>query len=243
MAWYYEPSNYSKMKLKNCFYLLSILCLLCIQAVSCESDKTTEFKIPHAEFTYSSTSSYGTFLTNGADFQFTLALDEEKSSEGLRITQIDYYWDDQKVTTVGGMNLTMTYHLQNETLGEHHLKVVARCSGEGYSTVTYTMELPFTVCEQIPVIDFTCPNIQSVNHNGLLECNVQPVEGIASGASISKVAYYLDDRLLLETAMAPYTLSCPVKNEKLGEHKFAVRVTFQGLWDGQITRTYPITIQ
>lgn len=234
------------MKLKRFFILLSVLCtmgMFAVLATSCEEEKTTEIQIPNAHFTSSSNSSYGVFLTNDFNFQYTLALDEEKSSKGLRITQIDYFWDGQKVATVGGSNLTLNYRIQNQTLGEHQLKIAAKCAGDGYSTTTYTFTIPFTVCDEIPVIDFTCSYPKLVDRNGLLECDVLPVENLADGESISKVAYYLDDRLLIETAMPPYTLSYPVKNEKLGKHKFSISVSFKGIWDGQITRSLPITIQ
>ena len=94
--------------------------------------------MPHAEFQYDGF----LYVANGESLNIKeFDINRAKSSKGIYIEEVKYYFDGKQIATSNSYPFSMDYPIQNQTIGEHTLKIVSKVKGEGYT------DTDFLVCK------------------------------------------------------------------------------------------------
>lgn len=224
--------------------LWGCLCFLTLYSFfSCEKEKESEEirTIPTVKLFYSTNANYETFVKNGDVLEYTLKLNSAESSEGVKIDKVVYYWDGNQVMTALDSDHKFSI-LTDQMLGLHVLRSEIFCSGDGYTSISFNLSHEFTVVDDYPIINFVADYPETVSNGDTFTCSIKKYEGNTMNVSITKVTYYWDSDKLIETSMAPYTLSYPLSNVTAGEHILRVAVSVTGDWSGTITYPYKVTV-
>ena len=121
------------MKAIKVSILVALSLLLCLFAItSCGKDDVTELVIPTANFDLS----FSSFeLKNGDELRITPKVDTSKSSSGLEIREVVYYWDGKQISTESSSPFQLKYEIANQSIGEHYVNVEIAYGGKGYVTM------------------------------------------------------------------------------------------------------------
>lgn len=175
-----------------------------------------------------STTRQAYLIANGETFYVdSLILDKEKSSEGLSIKNVKYYFDDKEISTVSAAPYRFSYPFKDETVGDHKLKYEVTTVLDGKESVTtcensiLVLSEPFTVDDALYLGDFEervdnktdlvfSKNETLTGHTELL--------GSSVNAKVVKVEYYWDSNLIAASSIAPYNFSYDLANETEGTH-------------------------
>jgi len=160
------------------------------------------------------------------------SIDETKSSKGLHIDLVKYYFDGELIESSTSSPFALNYPIKNMSIGEHELKVYLEVSGKGYANVKVTKLYPVYVLEEPFALDYDTyfdndyeADKVTVSNGETLSGHTVPSEDNTIDATITKVEYYWDDNLFGASSIAPYNFSYPVNNEKAGKHNFKTVVT------------------
>lgn len=216
--------------MKTKFYLLFIglIVIGSLSLTSCEQEEegtTTNIEIPHAEFIVNS----WFYVANGETFTFSLGLDQTRSSQGIYIKHVEYYFDEEKVGESSVAPFELSYLIQNKSIGKHELKAKIELVGEGYSRTICTSTYFITILEKPFVFNWAAnfDNEQHKNriiHNGEnLSGNIAIIE-TSLEAEITKVEFCWDDKTVDATSIEPFNFNYLLENETLGEHEFKIIV-------------------
>ncbi len=235
------------MKAKHYFSAAIILCLLSVTFSSCDHDHHDPDDIvtktmPNADFSFTTSAMYGQYVTNGYVLEYTVAIDEDKSSSGIYIDKAEYYWDGELIQTATNYEHKLNWLVDSQTLGEHSLQIKIYVKGDGYSDTTYTFSVVISVVDTIPNIDFIIDFPEEISGGDTFTCTVGESDETTLDVAIEKVSYYWDDELLLETSLSPYEFAYPVYDQTPGIHVFMVKVHVTGEWNGSVNYTYYITV-
>lgn len=75
-------------------------------------------------------------------------IDRATSSEGISIKQVEYHFDDEKISTTSTAPFSFSYLMQNQNIGMHELTIKAMIVGEGFSDTEFTLHLTVYVLKQ-----------------------------------------------------------------------------------------------
>lgn len=109
-----------------------VLLMSAVLWVSCSKDQVVEIdlsQIPTASFTFDFSSME---VSNGDILKVTASVNEDKSSKGLEIKRVQYFWDDQLIETKTAAPFSLSYKIDNQSIGKHVLRVKVRYGGDGY---------------------------------------------------------------------------------------------------------------
>ncbi|MBO4850216.1 MAG: hypothetical protein J5529_04850 [Prevotella sp.] len=87
--------------------------------------------IPKADFTIN----YKSPIENGQYEDVTVGVNTAKSSLGLEIKRVDYYWDGKLIEKVKKSPFGLNFLLENQTPGKHRLGIKITYGGKGYETM------------------------------------------------------------------------------------------------------------
>ena len=190
------------MRKLNLVFMFLLFVTGTMTVLSCENDETVtvtlETNIPEVHFEYDN---YWAFVANGEYLTLdNLHINDSTSSEGIAIRQVDFYLDGELVSSSLVSPFSLRYLIQDRSVGEHQLMVVVQVTGGGYSDITcrfnlavYVQEEPFALRAGLV---FDNPPVDGVVHNGdILSGHVEVVEN-SIGATMERVEYYWDDKLL-----------------------------------------------
>jgi len=198
---------------------------------SCEEND--EIKIPAVYHMYNVESPFWHYVVNGETLKLLgWSIDETKSSKGLHIDLVKYYFDGELIESSTSSPFALNYPIKNMSIGEHELKVYLEVSGKGYANVKVTKLYPVYVLEEPFALDYDTyfdndyeADKVTVSNGETLSGHTVPSEDNTIDATITKVEYYWDDNLFGASSIAPYNFSYPVNNEKAGKHNFKTVVT------------------
>lgn len=200
---------------------------------SCEKEET-KINMPAAKFKFTNSWMY---VANGETLKIQeLSLDQSQSSPGIRIKNVEYYFDGELISASTSAPFGLSYLIQNKSLGEHELKIKAKVVGDGYSDTDFTLRVKVTVLDKPFVLDlkinfdteFTYDeqNKREGLHNGeTLAGSVEISEETSFDAKITKVEYFWDDKAIGATSFEPFYFSFPIENETIGIHEFKIVAT------------------
>lgn len=233
----------NKIIIKNGLWLF--MCLTTVLGFSsCDNEEITgeTLTTPVVKLLYSTNASYETFIKNGDVLEYILRLNVEESSDGVVIDKVDYYWDDNLMTTAMDSDHKFSVTMENQALGEHTFRAEVHCSGKGYANMTLKLTRTFCIVDEYPVINFIAEHPETISNGETFTCSVREDEKNTLDVSITKVTYYWDREKLIETSMSPYLLSYAINGVSAGEHLLQVAVSVSGGWNGTITYPYKITV-
>lgn len=217
--------------MKTKIHFIPLLLLVLTASFLCSSCGEEEITIPNVYFKYKMWS----YVANGDTLTVDkLVIDEEKSSEGIHIDLINYYFDGEKIASPTSSPYGMKYLIKDKTIGEHELKVYIEVSGDGYAKMKYTLTFTIHVLEEPFNLSFHCnfdknfgDKTPTYSKNETITGNVSLNTQTTIDAEITKVEYYWDNKLFSATSLPPYRFSYSPANESVGEHelKFVVYTT------------------
>lgn len=233
--------------MKKLFYLLAAsLCMIVL--TSCEKeddDNKVTWKIPE----YCLNANGWLWVANGETLKFGLELDVTKSSKGVYIESIDYYWDGKSIGVVSNSPFEVNYAIRNEKIGVHKLKAIVKIKGEGYMDIESTTTADIHVLEKPFVLKYDVEFDEGVD--SLLKEGVKDGDTISGTVSLSdetsfecrleQFDCYWDDKLVSATAINPYRFSYKVEKQAKGKHE--LKLVCHTISDiGKFTNTYRWTI-
>ena len=209
--------------MKSRFYLLFIGLLLgSLLLTSCDKEET--IIIPTVSYKYNG----WLYVSNGETLTLEVAIDLAKSSQGIYVKQMEFYFDGEKISTSTSAPFQINYLIQNKSIGKHELKIIAKIAGDGYTETTSTITLSVTVMETPFALNFNInyddeQQQKGEIHNGdILSGNVEINETTSFDATITKIEYYWDEKLIGATSFEPFKFYYQLENESLGIHEFKV---------------------
>ena len=214
------------------------LCIAALHSLSgCGDD--VELNIPQTNFYYETNAEYLTYVKKGDILLFNLFLNAKESSNGVTLKKIVYSIDGKEVNTA--LDEKHTFSQTMTELGEHTLEAKYECGGKGFTDVTGSISFPFTVVEEIPVIDFTLDiQTKDVPEGVAFICTVREYEENTLDIVVTKVTYSIDGEELATLNTPPFAFSCPKTRVGQGTKTLKVSATFTREWKGTISRTFPI---
>ena len=231
-----------KTKINSLILLLSMVCGI-ISFSSCENE--IDIVMPHAEFQYDGF----LYVANGESLNIKeFDINRAKSSKGIYIEEVKYYFDGKQIATSNSYPFSMDYPIQNQTIGEHTLKIVSKVKGEGYTDTEFTVTLPVHVLENPFVLDFQIIWDQTIYNgiinNGDILAGTVEIKETTLDATITKVEFYWDDHLFNSNSKAPFKFNYPIENENIGSHVFKYIVyTDTNVGSLKTTYTMPLTVK
>ncbi len=104
--------------------------LLSIGIASCsKDDDNSEDTMPSAEFNFQ----FSSFIVHqGETLTITPTIVSERSSPGLKITKVGYYWDNELIATVDSEPFELNYEIKDQSIGSHTVIISLICDGKGY---------------------------------------------------------------------------------------------------------------
>lgn len=216
------------MKIKNYSFFFFLLILTGIVTFSsCSEDDDDKINIPTTHFTYAG----WLYVANGETLKISeFAIDKEKSSEGLHIELVNYYFDGEKISSSTSAPFSLNYPIEGKSIGEHELKVFAKVKGDGYANMEYTVNLTVNVLDEPFALDCNVIYNNANAENGTLKNGenlsgqVELAKSTSFDATITKVEFYWDDKTFGATSIAPFKFDYPIVSEKIGTHQFKIVV-------------------
>jgi len=225
------------------------VCLLLMSALltSCSKDQVVEIdlsKIPNASFSFV----FSSFeVANGDILKVTASVDEEKSSKGLEIKKVQYFWDDQPIETKTAAPFTLSYKIENQSIGKHILRVKVRYGGDGYMEIEtdegFKYEINVVERQEDSGGDNPTPSEPVYNIGVNFNSSARWVsngetyqvnrialsdENVNQGLSINHVTYYIDGKEIGSSYVDPYSFSYLVQDLQVGVHEFGYDVYIEG---------------
>ena len=227
-----------------CICLLSLASMLVVS--SCETEEE-ELNIPTVNFTFDD---YWPYVANGQQLTLEgLAIDESKSSPGLRIVQVEYLFDDKSISSSTAAPFALNYKIQGQSIGEHTLTAIIKVKGDGYVDMTYTLKFTITVLEEPFVLDFNITyddesfNNSEIRNGETLSGTISLSENTSVDATITRVEYYWDGTMFSGTSIAPFRFEYQMNRQTIGAHEFKIVVNVDTeLGEFKLTRTIPFNI-
>lgn len=209
---------------------------------SCEEKE--EIVIPEVYFTYEG----WFYVANGETLELkSFSIDEARSSDGVHINLVNYYFDGEKVASSASSPFGLGYLVRDKSVGEHELKIYVEVSGDGYADMKYTLNLVVYVLEKPFALDFDCyfdnefvADKPTVSNGETFSGYIALAEDNTIEATITKVEYYWDGKLFGASSLTPFSFSYAVSNETAGKHSFKYVVTTDtdyGVFTTTMTRT------
>jgi len=212
------------MKKEKFSFLMFLLVLAgALSFSSCQKDD--EIVIPEVNFKFN----YWPYLANGETLTIkSFSIDTEKSSEGVHINLVNYYFDGEKIASSTSSPFDLNYLIKEKSVGEHELKIYVETSGDGYADMKYTLNYTIYVLEEPFALDFKdsydndieADNQLTVSNGETFSGHLELAESNTVKATITKVEYYWDDNLFGASSIAPFTFSYAVNGETAGSHTF-----------------------
>lgn len=235
------------MERKSFSTLMFLLVLVgALSFSSCQKDD--EIVIPEVKFSYDG----WLYVANGETLTFkSFSINEAKSSEGVHINLVNYYFDGEKIASTTSSPFGFSYLLQDKSVGEHNLKVYVEVSGDGYADMQYTLNFTVNVLEEPFALDFDVyydngfeADKPTVSNGETFSGHIELAESSTINATITKVEYYWDDNLFGASSIAPFTFSYAVNGETAGNHTFKyVATTSTDYGDFTTTATRTVVVK
>lgn len=186
-------------------------------------------------------------IANGQSIQIdTCKIDKANSSDGVRITSVDYYFDGEKIATTKSFPYGLSHLVNNASSGSHTLKIVANVDTDEGFNFSFPFEYTVNVASEPPSLDLSLyigDDNNPVGSKAIILDKNEPFTGSLVlnesnfGATISKVRYYWDGELFNTSSRSPYTFNYDISNESASDHTFLYEVTFDSDY-GEFTQTY-----
>lgn len=170
-------------------------------------------------------------------------IDRATSSEGISIKQVEYYFDDKKISTTSTAPFSFSYLMQNQNIGMHELTIKAMIVGEGFSDTEFTLHLTVYVLKQPFALDFDIiydnesHYNKHINNGETLSGKVEVARTTSIDAIIEKVEFYWDDTMFGATSMEPFLFSIEIENQTPGIHELKIIIETSSTQAGNLRTT------
>lgn len=215
----------------NSVLMLTLVMMLWL--TSCTKDQTIEIdlKIPNASFIFDFSSME---VSNGDVLKITASVDTDKSSKGLEIKRVQYFWDDQHVETKTVAPYVLNYKIEGQTTGKHTLTVKVRYGGAGYTEMETNegFKYEINVVEKKDnntsmLFGFGCTYLSKYLANGenfIMQKVRLSSESTTAGWEIDYVKYFFDDNEISTAYSDPYGMTFLIQNQAVGKHELKYEV-------------------
>ena len=228
------------MKTKIYSLLMCMLTLVSVMSFSsCESEDI-EIVMPTANFTIDAS----LYVANGEQLKVNeFGIDRATSSEGISIKQVEYYFDDEKISTTSTAPFSFSYLMQNQNIGMHELTIKAMIVGEGFSDTEFTLHFTVYVLKQPFVLDFDIiydnesHYNKHINNGETLSGRVEVAQTTSIDAIIEKTEFYWDDTMFGATSMEPFLFSIEIENHTPGIHELKIIIETSSTQAGNLRTT------
>ena len=218
--------------------------MLCIGVVSCGDDEDEELAIPSASFDMK----FSSFTVSNGDFlSITPTVNTSKSSSGLVIRRVQYYWDNLLVSTELSAPFELNYKIQDQKIGKHTITIKVVYGGEGYKEMETTDGFKFevNVVEKLTVaMNPVFSPGREIKNGEVFRCEAKlDEEKTTVNVRISKVVFLWDDITMAEITQSPFTFEHTFTNETVGAHKLTLHYFVVGDITTDAYFSYDITIK
>lgn len=183
-------------------------------------------------------------IANGQYIEIdTCKINKAESSDGVYITSVEYYFDDENISTTKSLPYGLKYLVNNASVGIHTLKITANVGTDDGYNFSFPFEYTVNVVSEPPTVDislFLGDDSEPIGSKEIKLSRNEPftghivLNGSNIGASISKIEYYWDGELFGASKQRPYSFSYDISNEEAKDHVFLYRITFDSDY-GEIT--------
>ena len=224
------------MKRNLFFFFLALIFL----ASSCVPDDDIILKIPSTKPLVNISSSY---VCNGDEFEvYAVSFDKAYTSEGVQIAKVEYFWDGKKISTATNASFEMKYLIQNQSIGEHQLKIIIHYVSDEYSDGTLTIPLTIHVRELPPVLRVNTECSREIKNGEEFVCKALLSPDTTFDVKLSKVVFYWDGEKIDEITSEPFVLRHVFKAQKTGIHKLTVHYYIEGEISTDASYSYDIMV-
>lgn len=235
------------MKTRIYYLFMCMLTLLSVMSFSsCESEDI-EIVMPAANFTIDAS----LYVANGEHLKVNeFGINRAASSEGISLKQVEYYFDDEKISTTSTAPFSFSCLMQNQSIGMHKLTIKAMVVGEGYSDTEFTLHFNVYVLAQPLVLNFDII-YDNESHNNRHIHNGETLSGkialnptTSIDAVIEKAEFYWDGAVFGTTSMEPFRFNLEIENQTPGVHELRIIIETSSTQAGGLrtTLTLPFVV-
>lgn len=223
--------------------LIIVVTIIGIHFSSCGNDGD-ELDTPTASFNMKFSSFV---IPNGQILSITPTVDTSKSSPGLEIRRVQYYWDNQLIDTQLSFPFTLNHRIEGQEIGKHTVTIKVVYGGEGYKEMETTDGFKFEVNVVQGLTVATDPVFspgREIKNGEVFRCEAKlDEEKTTMTVKISKVIFLWDNISLAEITQSPFTFEHIFSNETVGVHKLTLHYFVEGDITSDAYFSYDITVK
>lgn len=186
----------------------------------------------------------GTFYTaNGETLRFTIALDEDKSTPGISLQQIEVFLNNIKIAEEYNKEaIDVNYKLKKKNIGKNPLRITLKATAPKYRDTTVHLNKDINILEDKPSYGFELLSDAMWDSGSTINISIKELETATLHLTANSVSYLLDDKVIGTMIGGDSGITYDVKDITPGSHLLHALINCT-IPDNQLTTNISVSKQ